>query len=110
MSEFTWGDPHPLVGDRRQLKRISDERAAIHYVEALSQAATLYQRDAEGVGVGLALFDREAANIRWCQAWSAQLLAVDPTDSFACQIARDFALNGAQILDLWLHPAERLAG
>jgi len=107
MSEFNYGDPHPLSGDRWKAKRRSDERAASHYAGTLSEAATLYQRDADGVVVGLALFDRETANIRGWQAWSAQLLAVDPTDSFACQIARDFALNGAQIVDLRLHPAEQ---
>ena len=49
MSEFNYGDPHPLSGDRWKAKRRSDERAASHYAGTLSEAATLYQRDADGV-------------------------------------------------------------
>jgi len=62
MSEFNWGDPHPLAIDRRKRKHESDKRAATNFVDVLLAADTLYLRDADGVADGLALFDREVAS------------------------------------------------
>src|SRR5271157_5302174 len=103
MHEFNWGDPFPLPLDPRKGKLRSDERAAKHYVQKLSEADIRYQRDANGVAEALAMFDREAANVRRWQGWAAERFADDADDTSAAEMCRDFALNGVHLAALRLH-------
>jgi hypothetical protein len=50
MSEFNWGDPHPLPVDRRKRKRRADERATRWFAAVLVVVSDGYERGEEAVG------------------------------------------------------------
>jgi tetratricopeptide (TPR) repeat protein len=108
MSEFTWGDQHPLAIDHQKRKYEADQRAARKFVEMLSTADEMYLRDAEGVREGLALYDRESAYIRHWQAWAARVFTANPDDTFAAQLCRMYAAAGIEVADLRLGAAEKI--
>ena len=72
MTDFRWGEPHPLAIDPRRRKRGSDERAVQRFGGVLSAVGILFARGGDEAKRGLDLFDREAANIRHWQAWAAR--------------------------------------
>ena len=83
----------------------AEKRHAEHYLKVAGIAGWIYLRDAEGVLVGLGLFDLERAHIETGQAWAA---AHAPSDDRAAILAQDYPLTGVvkNILDLRLHPRE----
>ncbi len=105
-------------------------RHAAHYERMLRAANTLYLQGNEGILAGLALYDREAANIHAGFAWAcapapdayrkdAEAQRRKETDEpFAPLRPGDLALKntlcsaypdaGAYILDLRLHPREKI--
>ena len=79
---------------------------AVHYRTVLEAANERYREGNEGVLAGLELFDRERANIETGHDW-----AVDHWNSFddAARLSHGYANAGAYVLDLRLHPKERMA-
>jgi len=66
MNRFSYGDDHPLI-DAKNRRRDARIRAARKSLEYLLKAESLYLRGGDGIHEGLALFDREAINIRYWQ-------------------------------------------
>ncbi|HQK14779.1 MAG TPA: tetratricopeptide repeat protein [Anaerolineae bacterium] len=102
-----------------------DERAtaayrhAAHYEQVLRAANTAYLQGNEGILAGLALYDREAANIHAGQKRMADLMIEDleiakPSSQSlvpnpqSLNLTSEYPDAGAYILDLRLHPRERI--
>jgi tetratricopeptide (TPR) repeat protein len=89
---------------------IIQERHAAYFRDMLSAADDLYLKGGSNIQAGLALFNREWANIRAGQAWAESQMAngisreLDP----AFQLCMDYANAGAYILDLRLHPEDKI--
>jgi len=98
VSEFNWGEPHPLAIDRKRRKNETDRRAVRTFFGILSAAGTLYLRDAAGAREALALYDREATNIRYWRAWTARVFAAAADDPFAAEMCRDDALTATELV------------
>jgi hypothetical protein len=86
-------------------KAIAQELHAAYYKELLSAADGLYLKGGQSIKTGLALFDREWANIRAGQAWAENNLE---NHSFAAMLCMSYPDAGASVLDLRLHPPERI--
>jgi tetratricopeptide (TPR) repeat protein len=86
--------------------QIVQEHHANYYKEMLSTADDLYLKGGSGIQAGLALYDREEANIRAGQAWAQKNLQ---TDSQAAQLCMSYPDAGVYVLSLRLHPRERIA-
>ena len=76
-----------------------------HYRGVLSASDDFYQQGSENALAGLALFDREWANIQagWVWAESNQ-----EGSSVAVSLCSSYPDGGAYVLDLRLHPRERI--
>ncbi len=90
--------------------RLSDEerqtakrRHAGHYVQVLEQANRRYLEGAGEILEGLALFDRESANIRAGQAWAAANAGGHPEAARHCNA---FPTAGSALLGFRLHPRD----
>ncbi|MFZ0889297.1 MAG: tetratricopeptide repeat protein [Candidatus Binataceae bacterium] len=81
----------------------AQSRHAAHYKNVLAAADQLYQRGADAVTQGLALFDLERGNVRAGQAWSAAHAGGDDVGARLCV---DYPDAGAYVLFLRLHPRE----
>src|SRR5207249_4000973 len=79
---------------------------ARHYADKLGEANDLYLRGGPGVAEALALFDREAENIRHRQAWAARAFLADPDDSLAARTCADFPLIGIHVVEMRLRATE----
>jgi tetratricopeptide (TPR) repeat protein len=86
-------------------KMESEERHAGHYRRVLSASDELYQLGGKNVLASLALFDREWANIRAGWAWAERNPEISPAAESLCGSYPD---AGAYVLDLRLHPKERI--
>ena len=84
-------------------RRTASQRHARHYVEVLTKAHRLYQEGGERILEGLALCDREWANIRAGQVWAAAHAGTDPEAARSCC---DYPTAGFSLLDLRLHPRD----
>ncbi len=82
-------------------RRAAERRHAGHYAGVLAAANRLYLEGAEKVLAGLALFDREWANIRAGQAWAAARAA---DDAEAARYCSAYPGAGPHCLNLRLHP------
>jgi tetratricopeptide (TPR) repeat protein len=98
-----------LFASARQLdesKTIVHERHSAYYKELLSAANSLYLKGGSSIQSGLALFDREQVNINAGQAWADKNLENIPSAANLCVSYPD---AGVYILDLRLHPREKIA-
>ncbi|MHB8120052.1 MAG: tetratricopeptide repeat protein [Methanothrix sp.] len=91
----------------------AQQKHAKHYSKVLSLADNLYQEGGANVLAGLKLFDREWSNIKVGQAWIKNIIPVSSklkkSDlKFVLQLASSYASDGAYILDLRLHPREKI--
>ncbi|HQI86769.1 MAG TPA: tetratricopeptide repeat protein [Anaerolineae bacterium] len=97
-----------------------DERAtaayrhAAHYEQVLRAANTAYLQGNEGILAGLALYDLEAANIHAGQKRMADLMIEDleiasqSPNQQSTNLTISYPDAGAYILDLRLHPREKI--
>jgi tetratricopeptide (TPR) repeat protein/predicted phosphodiesterase len=91
----------------------SQQKHAKYYSELLSQAYNLYQKGGTNLLAGLKLFDHEWANIKIGQAWVKKM--VQGTNKFnkkelksVFQLAISYVVDGSNVLDLRLHPQEKI--
>ena len=84
----------------------AEKRHAEHYKNMLTLYDERYIMGGEDVLAGLALFDLEWSNIRAGQAWAEENLEVDP---LAAELCKSYPNAGAYVLDLRLHPREKIA-
>ena len=81
-------------------------RHAAHYLTALATANDLYLEGGAGVTRGLALFDREWANIEAGQAWAASASAGG--NDAAAGLCIEYPDAGVDVLYLRQHPREQI--
>jgi tetratricopeptide (TPR) repeat protein len=79
-------------------------RHSAYFVTVLRQAKALYKQGNASIVRGLALYDQEAAHIQMGQAWAA----AHASEKAAAQRCLDYADAGVYVLDLRLHPRERI--
>ena len=93
-------------------KAIIQERHSAYYKELLSAADDLYLKGGSDIQAGLALFDREWANIRVGQFWTESQISrakdisreIEPV----FRLCKDYSDAGVYVLNLRLHPAEKI--
>ena len=85
-----------------------------HYMKVLSDAETLYVKGGMNLLPGLWLFDKEWVNIKAGQAWTEGQIDYpkkskkDMGMKYALQLANLYPLKGVEILQLRLHPQDRI--
>jgi tetratricopeptide (TPR) repeat protein len=82
------------------------QRHAQHFVSVLARANELYLQGGSALRRGLALWERERANIEAGQRWAAARLA---RSDKAANLAAAYAHYGVHVLNLRLHPREQIA-
>jgi tetratricopeptide (TPR) repeat protein len=80
-------------------------RHSEHYQRALAEANALYLKGGDEIARGLALFDRERANIESGQAWAAANVESDESAAMLCIAYPD---AGAEMFHLRQRPSERI--
>ena len=83
----------------------AQQRHAEHYRNVLSSSDRLYMQGGDGVLAGLKLFDLEWTNIQAGQAWAEKNLE---GSSPAAALCSNYPAAGAYVLDLRLHPSEKI--
>jgi tetratricopeptide (TPR) repeat protein len=83
----------------------AEKRHAEHYKRVLAAADDTYLKGGDDTLRGLALFDREQANIEAGQAWAAANAEEDAT---AARLASSYPDAGVYVLDLRQHPREQI--
>ena len=86
-------------------KSTAEERHAEHFKYVLSASGEQYKQGGESILAGLALFDREWANIQAGWAWAERNWEDSPV---AARICSSYPDAGALVLDLRLHPREKI--
>ncbi|MGV8089129.1 MAG: ATP-binding protein [Methanothrix sp.] len=86
-------------------KAEAEEQHAEHYRSVLSASNEQYKKGGENLLAGLALFDREWANIQAGWAWAERNLQ---DSSAAASLCSTYPDAGAYVLDLRLHPREKI--
>jgi tetratricopeptide (TPR) repeat protein len=86
-------------------KAEAEERHAEHYRSVLSASDEQYKQGGENLLAGLALFDQEWANIQAGWAWAERSLHDSPASATLCS---SYPNAGAYVLDLRLHPREKI--
>jgi len=91
----------------------AQQRHAKYYSKVLSHSGKLYEKGEINILVGLDLFDREWANIKVGQAWVKNIVRssrkLTKSDSkFIMLLARSYAGDGIYVLDLRLHPRDKI--
>ncbi|MGH9755920.1 MAG: tetratricopeptide repeat protein, partial [Blastocatellia bacterium] len=76
---------------------------AQHFCGALAEAGNLYLADGEQIKAGLALFDRERANIEAGMAWATSRMKADQQ---AAELCVEYPDAGVYVISLRLHPRE----
>ena len=94
---FEFVENHPLNAGSADRLQTAERRFARHYQMVLSAAQNLYLKGNADILRGLALFDREAANIQAGWTWAN---ANRKTDQLATELCRDYPNTGAHVLDL----------
>jgi tetratricopeptide (TPR) repeat protein len=91
------------------------QRFAEYYGNLLNYADSLYQQGGENILAGLRLFDLEWPNIQASQAWSAEKAAniediseLSPENKSILRLCSSYFDAGASVLNLRLHPLERI--
>jgi tetratricopeptide (TPR) repeat protein len=102
---FDFVDDHPLQAGSADRIATAEQRFAVWYCRVLSAAADLYLKGNDGILQGLALFDREEANIRRGQAWAVQHRAANRT---AAELCRDYPNAGVYVISLRLSAREQI--
>jgi tetratricopeptide (TPR) repeat protein/predicted phosphodiesterase len=92
----------------------AQQKHARHYQKVLSEADKLYEKGEENLFAGLKLFDREWANIKVGQAWTKNMVRISRklTKSdmrLVMKMADSYANDGAYVLDLRLHPRDKIS-
>lgn len=94
---FEYETAHPLLAGTEDRLRTAERRFAEHYCAVLAAADDLYLKGDDGVLNGLALFDREQANIQAGWAWAS---ASRERDQLATALRRDYPNAGVYVLSL----------
>lgn len=102
---FDFVDDHPLQASSADRIAAAEQRFAVWYCRVISAASQLYLRGNDSILQGLALFDREEANIRRGQAWAVQHRAVNRT---AVELCRYYPDIGIDVISLRLSARERI--
>jgi len=87
-------------------KNIIAERHSSYYLDLLAAANNLYLQGGTAIQAGLALIDREEANIMAGHAWSCKNLEANSQAAELCMVYPD---AGAYVLDLRLHPEQKIS-
>jgi tetratricopeptide (TPR) repeat protein len=95
-----------LARQTNESKAIIAERHSSYYKDLLAAADDLYQQGDAGIQAGLALFDREEANIMAGHTWSCKSLEAS---SQAANICMGYPDAGAYEIGLRLHPTQRIS-
>jgi len=103
---FEYGEAEPDREAEQERLAQAALRHAAHYARVLAGVDDLYLEGGEAIQVGLDLFDAEWDNIRAGQAWA---MAHSGEREEAARLCSDFPDAGPHILDLRLHPRERIA-
>ena len=103
---FEYVEGHPLQPGAADRIATADQRFAGFYCQILNVAQDLYLKGNDEILRGLALFDREEANIRHGQAWAVRNRASSRT---AAELCHDYPNSGAYVIDLRLSAHERIA-
>jgi tetratricopeptide (TPR) repeat protein len=102
---------HDLSRDYAGSKLSTTERAtaqrrhAQHYAGVARAAEDLYKKGGESVLAGLNVFDLERANIEAGQRWAGENQS---NDDRAAALCIDYALGCPYVLDIRLHPQDRI--
>ena len=91
----------------------AQQKHATYYSKVLSQAEKFYKMGGRNLLAGLKLFDREWANIKVGQAWVKNIIPIisklKKSDSKSVlELANSYANDGANVLDLRLHPHDNI--
>ena len=91
----------------------AQHKHAKHYLTVLSQAEKFYQKGGTNVLAGLKFLDREWANIKIGQAWAKGIIPISSKmkksdRKSALQLASSYAVDGCNVLDLRLHPRDKI--
>lgn len=86
------------------LQSVHQDHAA-YYQELLSFADSMYQEGGDSIQTGLDLFDLEKTNILTGQSWAEKNLQESPAAASLCSSYPD---TGVYVLDLRLHPRDRI--
>jgi tetratricopeptide (TPR) repeat protein len=81
------------------------QRHAEHYLKVLASANTLYLQGRDGILAGLKLFDVEKSNILAGQSWAVENLK---GNSSATKLCNSYPNAGRHVLDLRLHPRQKI--
>ena len=95
-----------LARQQEEQKAAISERHAAYYKDLLSAADDLYLKGGDSILAGLALFDREEANILTGQAWAEKNMQ---RTSLAADLCNDYPKAGFYVLNLRLHPLQNIA-
>ncbi|MDD2836517.1 MAG: tetratricopeptide repeat protein [Methanothrix sp.] len=87
-------------------REIIAARHSSYYKDLLAAADQFYLQGSEGIQKGLALFDREEVNINVGHAWSCKSLEVN---SQAVNLCMNYPGAGVYVIDLRLHPTQRIS-
>jgi tetratricopeptide (TPR) repeat protein len=87
-------------------RTIIAQRHSSYYKDLLAAADGLYRQGGAGIQKGLALFDREEANIMAGHTWSCKSLEANYQASELCM---DYPDAGVYVIDLRLHPKQRIS-
>ena len=87
-------------------RTIIAQRHSSYYKDLLAAADDLYQQGGAGIQKGLALFDREEANINAGHALSCKSLEANFQ---AAELCMDYPDAGVYVIGLRLHPKQRIS-
>jgi tetratricopeptide (TPR) repeat protein len=82
------------------------QRHAEYYSKVLSSANEIYKQGGDSVLAGLKLFDLEKANIMAGHAWAKKNMQENSTAAHLCNSYPD---AGVYVLDLRLHPSQKIS-
>ena len=99
--------------DQEELADVQYKHAN-YYSKVLYKAEKFYKKGGMNVLEGLKLFDREWANIKIGQAWAKSIIPISSKMKksnwkSALQLASSYAVDGVNVLDLRLHPKEKIS-
>ncbi len=83
----------------------AEQRHAEHYRNVLSASDYQYMQGGENVSTGLALFDKEWSNIQAGWAWA---IGNQQASDAAVSLCNSYPDAGSYVLDLRLHPQEKI--
>ncbi|MFA6373823.1 MAG: tetratricopeptide repeat protein, partial [Methanothrix sp.] len=92
----------------------AQQKHAKYYSKVLSQAENLYKNGGTNLLAGLKLFDREWTNIKVGQAWVKNIIPISSKLNKSdvksiLQLASSYADDGGNVLDLRLHPLDKIS-